>query len=76
MILFPLYMYVRYLYVPVYRSSGGAVVIRTWLLENDVVHHVQGSIPSLAASIPGIGYLLLPSRDMAEISLNRHKSSK
>ena len=35
-----------------------------------------GSIPSLAATISEIGYLLLPSRDMAEISLKRHKSSK
>ena len=35
-----------------------------------------GSIPGLDATISEIGYLLLPSRDMAEISLNRRKSSK
>ena len=34
-----------------------------------------GSIPGLAATISEIGYLLLPSRDMVEISLNRRKSS-
>ena len=34
-----------------------------------------GSILGLAATISEIGYLLLQSRDIAEISLNRHKSS-
>ena len=37
---------------------------------------VWGSILCLAATISEIGYLLLPSRDMAEISLKRRKSSK
>ena len=37
---------------------------------------VRGSIPGLAATISEIGYLLLPSPDMAEILLKRHKSSK
>ena len=35
-----------------------------------------GFIPGLAATISEIGYLLLPSRDMAERSLKRRKSSK
>ena len=34
-----------------------------------------GSIPRLATWISEIGYLLLPSRDMAEIPLKRRKSS-
>ena len=34
---------------------------------------VRGSIPGLAAMISEIGYLLLPSRDMAEIPLKRRK---
>ena len=33
-------------------------------------------IPGLAATISEIGYLLLPSRDMAERSLKRRKFSK
>ena len=33
------------------------------------------SIPRLATWISEIGYPLLPSRDMAEIPLKRHKSS-
>ena len=37
---------------------------------------VRGSIPSLAATISEIDYLLLPSHDMAEIPLKRRKSSK
>ena len=37
---------------------------------------VRGSIPSLAATISEIGYLLLPSRDMAERSLKWRKSTK
>ena len=34
---------------------------------------IRGSIPGLAATISEIGYLLLPSRDVAEISLKRRK---
>ena len=37
---------------------------------------VRGSIAGLAAIISNIGYLLLSSCDMAEISLKRRKSSK
>ena len=33
------------------------------------------STPGLVTAISEIGYLLLPSRDMAEISLKRRKSS-
>ena len=47
------------------RSSGVVVVICSWLAEQEV----RGSIPGLAATISEIGYLLLPSRDMAEIPL-------
>ena len=36
---------------------------------------VRGSIPGLAATISEIGYLLLQSRDLAEIPLKRRKSS-
>ena len=41
-------------------NSGGVVV---------KLQEVRGSIPGLAATISEIGYLLLPSRDMAETSL-------
>ena len=34
---------------------------------------VEGSIPCLAATISEIGYLLLPSRNMIEISLKTSK---
>ena len=53
------------------RSSGGVVVKLLACGAED-----QGSIPGLAATISEIGYLLLPSRDMAEKSLKRRKSSK
>ena len=36
---------------------------------------VRGSIPRLATWISEIGFLLLPSRDMAELPLKRRKSS-
>ena len=36
----------------------------------------RGSIPGLAATISEIGYLLLSSHDIAEISLKWRKSSK
>ena len=42
-----------------------------WLAEKEV----RGSIYSLAATISEIGYILLQSRDIAEISLKRRKSS-
>ena len=36
----------------------------------------RASGPGLAATISEFGHLLLPSRDMAEISLKRRKSSQ
>ena len=39
--------------------------LSSWLAEQEV----RGLIPGLAATISEIGYLLLPSRDMAERSL-------
>ena len=52
---------------------GAAVVywLSSWLAEQEV----RGSIPGIAATISENGYLLLPSRDMAEIPLKRRKSS-
>ena len=46
--------------------------LSSWLAEQEV----RGSIPGLATRISKIGYLLLPSRDMAEIPLKQRKSSK
>ena len=54
-------------------SQLGAAVaewLSSWLAEQEV----RGSIPGLATWISEIGYLLLPSRDMAEIPLKRRKS--
>ena len=45
--------------------------LSSWLAEQEV----RGSIPGLATWISEIGYLLFPSRDMAEIPLKRRKSS-
>ena len=47
--------------------AGEALVywLSSWLAELEV----RSSIPGLAATISAIGYLLLPSRDMAERSL-------
>ena len=45
--------------------------LSSWLAEQEV----RDSIPRLATWISEIGYLLLPSRDMAEIPLKRRKSS-
>ena len=45
--------------------------LSSWLTEQEV----RGSIHGLATWISEIAYLLLPSRDMAEIQLNSHKSS-
>ena len=55
------------------KLSGAAVAewLSAWLAEQEV----WGSIPCLATWISEIGNLLLPSRDMAEISLKRRKSS-
>ena len=46
--------------------------LSSWLAEQEV----RGSIPRLATWISEIRYLPLPSRDMAERSLKRRKSSK
>ena len=54
--------------------KGAAMVywLSSWLAEEDV----RGSIPDLAATISEIGFLLLPSRNMADRSLKKkHKSS-
>ena len=53
------------------RSSGGVVVKALACGAGG-----RGSIPGLVATISKIGYLLLSSRDMAERSLKRRKSSK
>ena len=45
--------------------------LSSWLAEEEV----RGSISGLVAMISETGYLLLPSRDMAEIPLKRRKSS-
>ena len=52
-------------------GSGGGQWLSSWLAEQEV----RGSIPHLATLISEIGYLRLPSRDMAEIPLKRRKSS-
>ena len=50
-------------------TIGAAVVqwLSSWLGE----HEVRGSIPGLVDTISEIDYLLIPSRDMTEISLKR-----
>ena len=57
-----------------YTSSLGAAVAE-WLSSLLAEQEVRGSIPHLATWISEIGYLPLPSRDMAEIPLKRRKSS-
>ena len=54
-------------------TEGAAVIkwLSSWLAEQEV----RGSIPGLATWISEIGYLLLPSVDMAEIPLKRRNSS-
>ena len=46
--------------------------LSSWLAEQEV----RDLIPGLELCISEIGYLLLPSRDMAEILLKRRKPSK
>ena len=68
-----------------YTEAAKAEWLRSWLAEQEVrgsiprlatwISEVRGSIPRLAAWISEIGYLLLPSRDMAEIPLKWRKSS-
>ena len=63
-----------FLYLNDFHCQLGAVVaewLSSWLAEQEV----RGSIPRLATWISEIGYLPLPSRDMAEIPLKRRKSS-
>ena len=57
------------LFVALLVLSGAAVAewLSSWFAEQEV----RGSIPRLATWISEIGYLLLPSRDMAEIPLKR-----
>ena len=55
-------------------QQWGAAVVQCssfWLEEQEI----RGSIPGLATCISEIDYLLLPSRDKAEIQLERRKSS-
>ena len=49
--------------------------VAEWLSSGFAEQEVRGSIPRLAIWISEIGYLLLPSRDMAEIPLKWRKSS-
>ena len=58
------------LFLPVASRSSSGVVVK--LLVSGA--RGPGSIPSLAATISEIGYLLLLSREMAERSLRRRKS--
>ena len=57
--------------IPSYIGAAVAEWLSSWLAEQEV----RGSIPRLATWISEIGYLPLPSRDMAEIPLKRRKSS-
>ena len=59
------------MYIPCHGGVAVAEWLSSWLAEQEV----RGSIPRLATWISEIGYLPLPSRDMAEIPLKRHKSS-
>ena len=56
-------------------SSGHRQAVAEWLSSWLAEQEVRGSIPRLATRISEIGYLPLPSRDMAEIPLKRRKSS-
>ena len=50
-------------------------MVAEWLSSCLAEQEVRGSIPRLATWISEIGYLMLPSRDIAEIPLKRRKSS-
>ena len=65
-LLFPFFPLLAVLYPPFL-----AELLSSWLAEQEV----RGSIPHLATWISEIGYLPLPSRDMAEIPIKRRKSS-
>ena len=66
----PLRPYVRHKsYLPLYIGAAVAEWLSSWLAE-------QGTgvrFPASSLEFSEIGYLLLPSRDMAEIPLNRRK---
>ena len=67
-------MYISTLKIIFTVNNGGAAVaewISSWFAEQEV----QDLIPRLATWILEIGYLLIPSRDMAEIPLKRPKST-
>ena len=59
-----------------YSFTFEVAAVEYWLSSLLAEQEVQSSIPGLAATISEIGYLLLPSRDMAERLLKRRKSSK
>ena len=61
------------MYVPSHVGSSSGVVVK---ILGYAEQEVRGLIPGLAARISEICYLLLTSRDMAEILLKRRKSSK
>ena len=52
-------------------SKYGGVAVAEWLSSWLAEQEVRGSIPGLAIRISEIGYLLFPSRDMAEIPLKQ-----
>ena len=54
------------------KGSSGGVVVKLLACRASG----RGSISGLATTVSEIGYLLLPSCDMAEILLKWHKSSK
>ena len=58
--------------IPADQKWGAMMVewLSSWLAEQEV----RGAIPGLATWISEIGYLLLPSRYMAEIPLKRRQS--
>ena len=58
--------------IPLLSRAVVVLWLSSWLAEQEV----QGWIPGLAAMISEIGYRLLPSRNMAKISLKHPKSSK
>ena len=64
-----LYSAILGLLIVAHENTAVSEWISSWLVEQEV----RGSIPRLATWISDIGYLLLPSRDMAEIPLNTTK---
>ena len=60
------------LYIGALKAEVSDILFLSWLAEQEV----RGSIPGFAVTISEIGYLLLPSRNMAERWLKWRKSSK